>query len=122
MRTFRVLLGGWLIGGAAIVLLSLGDIVARPAESSVPAVKASTSLLQPAAAMRSGLLIPVRGITANQLRDTFTQARSGGRSHGAMDILAPRGTEIVAAVDGTIRKLFTSKAGGLSIYQFDEQE
>jgi len=122
MRTFRILLGGWLLGGAALVLLSLGDLAARPAAAGAPAVKAATSLVQPASAVRPAILIPVRGIASSQLRDTFTQARSGGRSHRAMDILAPRGTEVVAAVDGRIRKLFTSKAGGLTIYQFDENE
>jgi murein DD-endopeptidase MepM/ murein hydrolase activator NlpD len=117
MRTFRILLGGWILGGTAIVLLSLGDVpevVARPAP---PAHALAIPQQQ-----RSPILIPVRGIAANQLRDTFTQARGGGRSHGAMDILAPRGTEVVAAVDGKIRKIFTSKAGGLSVYQFDVKE
>jgi murein DD-endopeptidase MepM/ murein hydrolase activator NlpD len=33
--------------------------------------------------------------------------------------MAPRGTPVVAAVDGTIEKLFTSKPGGLTIYEFD---
>lgn len=42
--------------------------------------------------------------------------------HNAIDILAPRGTPVIAAVDGTIRKLFTSNAGGLTIYQFDVNE
>lgn len=68
------------------------------------------------------ILIPVAGIEAGELRDTFTEPRGGGRVHRAMDILAPRGTPVVAAVDGTIRKYFTSKAGGLTIYQFDRSE
>lgn len=59
---------------------------------------------------------------ASDLSDTYTQARSGGRTHNAIDILAPRGTPVIAAVDGTIRKLFTSGAGGLTIYQFDVNE
>lgn len=117
MRTFRILVGGWILGGAAIVLLSLGDVqpvVARPAPLVyVPAVPQQ----------RTPILIPVRGIAPTQLRDTFTELRGGGRrSHGAMDILAPRGTEVVAAVDGKVRKIFTSKAGGLSVYQFDVNE
>lgn len=62
------------------------------------------------------------GIASTDLNDNFAQPRSGGRSHGAIDILAPRGTPVVAAVDGSIRKLFTSKAGGLTIYQFDREE
>jgi murein DD-endopeptidase MepM/ murein hydrolase activator NlpD len=44
------------------------------------------------------------------------------RIHHAIDILAPRGTSVIAAVDGTIRKLFNSRAGGLTIYQFDVPE
>jgi peptidoglycan LD-endopeptidase LytH len=66
--------------------------------------------------------VPVFGVRADELRDNYTQPRSGGRMHGAIDILAPHGTPVVAAVDGTIRKLFTSKAGGLTIYQFDVDE
>ncbi|MGZ5431701.1 MAG: thioredoxin family protein, partial [Thermoanaerobaculia bacterium] len=56
------------------------------------------------------------------LRDTFLEARGVGRTHRAMDILAPTGTPVIASVDGTIRKLFVSKAGGLTIYQFDREE
>lgn len=76
----------------------------------------------PALRTTSGLLVPVQGVTASQLRDTFFEARGGGRTHRAMDILAPLGTPVIASVDGTIRKLFISKAGGLTIYQFDRDE
>ncbi|TZG26211.1 M23 family metallopeptidase [Sphingomonas montanisoli] len=63
------------------------------------------------------LLIPVAGVTAAQLQDTFTDARGdGSRSHGALDIMAPRGTPVLAAAAGTVEKLFTSKLGGLTIY------
>ena len=68
------------------------------------------------------LRIPVEGITRDELYDTFTDARGIGRRHDAIDIMAPRGTEVRAADDGTIAKLFTSKAGGLTIYQFDPTE
>ena len=65
------------------------------------------------------LLIPVEGVKREQLHDTYTDARAIGRTHDAIDIMAPRGTEVRAADDGTIEKLFTSKAGGLTIYEFD---
>ena len=114
-------MGGWIAGGLAIVVLSgaVGMAWSEPlpagAAPGVPMVVAST----PPDAIPRDILIPVRGIEAQHLRDTFTHARGGGRTHHAMDIMAPRGTPVVAAVDGTIRKLFTSKAGGVTLYQFD---
>jgi murein DD-endopeptidase MepM/ murein hydrolase activator NlpD len=68
-------------------------------------------------------LVPVAGVDAATLTSTFNEARGGGtRRHEAMDIPAPRGTPVLASVDGRIAKLFTSAAGGLTIYQFDEEE
>lgn len=64
------------------------------------------------------LEIPVDGVDRDDLRNTFSEAR-GSRSHEALDIIATRGTEVRAVEDGHIEKLFTSKAGGLTIYQFD---
>src|ERR1043165_7228898 len=52
------------------------------------------------------LLIPVAGVTAGQLRDTFTQARSEGRQHDAIDILALQATPVLATTDGVVVKLF----------------
>ena len=61
----------------------------------------------------AGLAIPVAGIKGSQLSDTFTQARAGGaRAHDAIDIMAPRGTPVVAAAPGKVEKLFDSKGGG----------
>lgn len=74
----------------------------------------------PAPPPSAALLLPVAGISASQLSDTFNEARGGGsRVHEALDIMAPRGTPVLAAVDGKVEKLFTSDAGGLTIYQFD---
>jgi murein DD-endopeptidase MepM/ murein hydrolase activator NlpD len=75
------------------------------------------------APIQGGVIVPVAGIVPGQLHDNYLQARGGGtRLHGAIDIMAPRNTPVLAAVDGTIRKLFTSAGGGLTIYQFDQRE
>ncbi|MEP6912506.1 MAG: M23 family metallopeptidase [bacterium] len=63
------------------------------------------------------LIIPVTGVKPEQLQDTFTDARSEGRSHDAIDIMAPDGTPVVAASDGEIVRLFQSDRGGTTIYQ-----
>jgi murein DD-endopeptidase MepM/ murein hydrolase activator NlpD len=65
------------------------------------------------------LAMPVDGVDPNDLRDTFHETRGGNRPHEALDIIAPRGTPVRAVRDGYVEKLFTSEAGGLTIYQFD---
>lgn len=76
---------------------------------------------QSAAPAEGQLLIPVQGIKPEALTDTFGQQR-GERAHEAMDIMAPKGTPVLAAGDGRIAKLFNSKDGGLTIYEFDPGE
>ena len=61
---------------------------------------------------------PIAGLTAKDLRDTFREIHNG-HPHEAIDIMAPRGTPVHAVVPGTIRKLFLSKPGGNTIYEFD---
>lgn len=65
------------------------------------------------------LAIPVSGVDPDKLVRSYHDARSGGREHEALDILAPRGTPVVAVEGGTVAKLFNSKAGGITLYQFD---
>jgi murein DD-endopeptidase MepM/ murein hydrolase activator NlpD len=65
------------------------------------------------------MIPPVRGLTLADLRDSFDEVHSGHR-HEAIDIPSPKGTPVLAVVSGTVRKLFLSKPGGNTIYQFDE--
>jgi murein DD-endopeptidase MepM/ murein hydrolase activator NlpD len=65
------------------------------------------------------MIPPISGLALADLRDTFEEVHNGHR-HEAIDIMEPRGTRVHAVVSGTIRKLFLSKPGGSTIYQFDE--
>jgi len=65
------------------------------------------------------LMLPVHGIKKDDLRDTFNDMRGGTRRHEAIDVLAPRHTPVLAVEDGTVARLFSSEAGGTTIYQFD---
>jgi murein DD-endopeptidase MepM/ murein hydrolase activator NlpD len=80
--------------------------VSREQASSAPSIPAITP--------------PIQGIKAYQLRDSFNEIHAGHR-HEAIDIMEPAGTPVRAVVDGTIQKLFLSKAGGNTIYEFDQE-
>jgi peptidoglycan LD-endopeptidase LytH len=68
-----------------------------------------------------GLAFPVEGSNPRELRDTFLDKR-GANVHEALDIVAPRGTRVLAVDDGRVEKLFTSVRGGLTVYQLDPTE
>jgi murein DD-endopeptidase MepM/ murein hydrolase activator NlpD len=73
-------------------------------------------------ALAGKLMVPVDGMALASIKDNFDQPRGAERHHEALDIMAPKGTKVVAAADGKVVKLFTSKPGGLTVYQFDPTE
>ena len=95
------------------------SLLATPGEPLVAAAPPVVAQAQPAPQRR--LLFPLRGHDRAVLRDNFDEGR-GKRRHEALDIMAPRGTEVVAVDDGRVAKIFRSAAGGLSVYQFDAEE
>jgi len=94
---------------------------ATPALRAPDAVATSGSATEEAveALRHRRLRVPIDNADVGRLKGMFAEKRDGNRAHEAVDILAPRDTPIHAVEDGTIEKLFTSKAGGLTIYQFE---
>lgn len=75
------------------------------------------------AMLSAELIIPLPGVKASELRDTFNEARGGGaRKHEALDIMAPRGTPVLSASAGRVLKLHNSKDGGLMVYAADASD
>lgn len=91
-----------------------GSILPTPTS---PTPNASPALPIPEGAAPNQLIIPVAGVRPDQLHDTFSESRSEGRVHDAIDIPAPLGTPVLAAADGKIVKLLNSERGGITIYQ-----
>ncbi|MFC5576897.1 M23 family metallopeptidase [Lysobacter niabensis] len=89
---------------------------------AAPATSASAAAPPPAATggiAAPPLAMPLAGLKAVQLHDSFNEARGGETRHEALDILAPAGTPVYAVADGHVEKLFTSVRGGLTLYQFE---
>lgn len=98
-----------------LTALDNADSIRR--DTSAPAVAQEPELK----ALAAALTIPVTGVRAEDLLDTFNEAR-GERRHDALDIPAPRGTPVLAATDGRVLRLFKSERGGLMIYTTDASE
>jgi murein DD-endopeptidase MepM/ murein hydrolase activator NlpD len=127
----------------ALALLSAGCarqvIGARPASAPrrAPAVAARTPTRVPARAptgigpvsssetvnyiLSRGLQVPVAGMTMAQLRDSFDEGRDDGRTHRSLDLLAPRGTAVLAADDGRVLRMRPNALGGNTVYATDPE-
>ncbi len=122
--------GAWLHVIGLVATLIVGVALwprHAPAPRATPAVDGQLLIQQrqpttPQQRLRARLMIPVEGVTRNDLDDTWGDARSEGRTHEGIDILAPQGTRVQAVADGRIVKFFDSVRGGITIYQFDQTE
>lgn len=136
----------WIVGGGSLIemadsksqLASTRPAEAAPSPSATPTMTAgeeageapaalptsqpaealdTIAASRPEASETRGLMIPVLNVRPSELSDTFNeQSHEGAALHEALDIMAPDGTSVVSAAPGTIEKLYTSKAGGKTIY------
>jgi murein DD-endopeptidase MepM/ murein hydrolase activator NlpD len=113
---------------------NVADAVERPAANALTRMARTLgSLLRPKSSettirpedvdlsdlLTAGVQIPVEGVDASNLRDSFLTSRGSHRQHLAIDIGAPKGTPVLAAADGQIEQLRRENRGGISLYQKD---
>lgn len=137
--TLLVILGFWwgaakMMGPSAQIVVSDDEEEAVADAPETHAVLAAPRHTVPAPARASvtsdvidtleerQLIVPVQGVDPSSIVSNYDDDRGSDRKHEALDILAPRGTPVLAVEGGRIVKLFTSARGGLTVYQFDPSE
>ena len=87
----------------------------------LPAAAQPLAVQPPAPGAAPALAMPIAGVDPATLHSNFNDARAGHK-HEAIDIMSPRGTPVLAVAEGNVAKLFNSKQGGLTVYQFDDTQ
>ena len=98
----------------ALLMLILSACTTAP-KKPVPLPNTQVNKLQ-MMRLDSRLPVPVKGISRTQLRDTWGAARSQGRSHEGIDIMAERGTKVYSATEGLVADLRNNNLGGKVIW------
>lgn len=87
-----------------------------PKKKPTPVINSNQAAELKNRALPSRLPIPVAGVKAQNLTDTWGASRSQGRQHEGIDILAPRGTEVYSATDGIVSSLKSNNLGGTVVW------
>lgn len=130
--TATLVSAGWIVAGAFVLDRAENEVIeAEIAANQTPMPEVSPEGLMAEAEQAAGsenastppeeetatLMIPVMGVAATDLVDTFTDERGGGtRLHEALDIAADEGTSVVASAPGRLERMFRSDAGGNTVY------
>ncbi len=103
---------------AALAFLAASPALAQtaPADSAAVPVRTVSDRETPPSFSTDRLLIPVQDVAPGDLTDTYAARRSGGRTHNALDIMAPRGTPALAVADGEVVRITRNRLGGNVLY------
>jgi len=110
--------GGATSGGATMSAAPPAPLPAATAPA--PSARVLAPVATAGDVARESLRMPIDGTNVETWKGGFDERRGGGRrGHEAVDILSPRNTPVHAVENGSIARIFESKAGGHTIYQFN---
>ena len=99
-------------GGSGTGAAASQSFDARNARQALPGASSASDAPAPP------LVVPVAGVAVDQLEDSYGDPRGKNRTHEGIDIVAAKGTPVLAAGDGKIRKLYFSHGGGgITLYE-----
>lgn len=99
----------------SMMLLLVAGCATKPTKPTTPLNQNIIRQLQQQA-LANRLPVPVQGVSRKQLSDTWGAARSQGRSHEGIDIMAEKGTKVYSSTDGIIASLKGNNLGGTVIW------
>jgi len=105
-----------LVAALAVLVVHSALAQASPSDSAAVPVRTVSDRAAPLSFSTDRLLIPVEGVAPGDFTDTYAARRSGGRTHNALDILAPRGTPALAVADGEVVRITRNRLGGNVLY------
>ncbi len=105
--------GHWL---SLLCLLLLAGCASSPKRQPLPG-SAQVEIRRLAQLPLDNMLpIPVKGIRVSQLKDTWGAARSSGRRHEGIDIMAAKNTKVLSATDGVVVDTRDNALGGKVVW------
>ncbi len=104
-RFFTLLLTAFLLFAAGAWLWSMPAVRALP--ETVRLSRMPVPLELP---------VPVEGMQADRIADTWGAARSSGRRHEGVDIFARRGTPVLSATRGVVSRIGDRGLGGKQVW------
>lgn len=108
------LIGLW---AGALWFMPDAPLGVRLSPRPVPETKAAVVPLAGPGPGPGPLAVPVAGVARAAIEDSWGDPRDNGlRAHHGTDIMAAANTPVLAAAPGTVEKLWTSAAGGTTLY------
>lgn len=97
------------------VIFILAACTTAPKKSTQPLNPQIVAQLK-AKQLPNKLPIPVQGVKAQNLKDTWGASRSQGRTHEGIDIMSSRGTKVFSATEGLVADLRNNNLGGKVVW------